>query len=254
VEYAVDRSGYRVRTLEDPVDHERPSIVLTGESVMFGEGLQWDESIGGQIAALTGLQVANLAVQGFATDQSYLRLAAELPRFKRPVAIVSLFIPTLFGRNLDVDRPHLRPGLVWTPAVAHGRLHALAKLLVPFRYTRTVDRGVLVTQEVLRSTLALAQARGALPLILVPQFGQEDAFERTWRQRVLDEAALPYLRLKFEDNWRLAGDLHPNAATARAIAQAIVERLGGRPADARRARLPAPTHTRLHAVEQLLLR
>lgn len=37
-----------------------------------------------------------------------------------------------------------------------------------------IDRGVEVTRDVLRATARLARARGAAPLILVPQFGPED--------------------------------------------------------------------------------
>ena len=50
---------------------------------------------------MTGIQSANLAVHGFGSDQAYLRLAIELPRFRQPVAVVSLFMTALFGRNLD---------------------------------------------------------------------------------------------------------------------------------------------------------
>jgi len=37
-----------------------------------------------------------------------------------------------------------------------------------------IDRGVEVTRDVLRATARLARARGAAPLILVPQFGPKD--------------------------------------------------------------------------------
>ena len=41
----IDPAGYRVRRVDEPVDPERPTILFTGESVMFGEGLTWDESM-----------------------------------------------------------------------------------------------------------------------------------------------------------------------------------------------------------------
>ena len=152
-----------------------PTILFIGESVMFGEGLTWDESVPAQVGAMMGIQSANLAVHGFGSDQAYLRLETELPRFRRPVAVVSLFMTALFGRNLDDDRPHLGPGLVWLPAEQHGRLASLAKLLVPYRTDDTVERGVTMTRDVLRATVDLARARGATPLIVVPQFGPEEA-------------------------------------------------------------------------------
>ena len=111
VDYAIDSAGYRVRGVDEPVDLDRPTIVFTGESIMVGERLTWDESIPAQTGAILGLQSANIAVSGFANDQAYLRLQAELSRFRRPVAVVTLFAPLLFDRNLNDDRPHLGPGL-----------------------------------------------------------------------------------------------------------------------------------------------
>ena len=228
VDYAIDTAGYRVRRVGEPVDPERPTILFTGESVMFGEGLTWDESIPAEVGSLMGMQSANLAVHGYGNDQAFLRLQTELPRFRRPVAVISLFMTGLFGRNLDRDRPHLGPGLVWLPAEPRSHLGALATLLVPFRSGDTVDRGVIMTRDVLRATIDLAHARGATPLIVVPQFGEEDASERSLRRRVLDEAGLPYLMIEIDAAWRLPWDVHPNACTARAIAEAIAARLRGR--------------------------
>jgi hypothetical protein len=232
ISFAFDAAGYRVRRVNEPVDPARPTVIFAGESVMLGEGLNWDESIPAQVGALMNVQSANLAVPGYATDQSYLRVASELPRFHRPVAVVTLFMTALLGRNLDDNRPHLGPGLVWLPAVPHTRLMSLATLIVPFRREPTVERGIAVTGEVLRATAALATVRGATPLIVVPQFNREDDLERTWRRRILDDAGLQYVFVEFDDGWRIPGDLHPNAPTARRIAEAIADRLQATPPSA----------------------
>lgn len=227
IDYAFDPAGYRVRRVDEPVDPQRPTILFTGESMMFGEGLTWEESMPAQVGSMMAVQSANLAVHGFASDQAYLRLQMELPRFRRPVAVISLFMTPLFGRNLDDDRPHLAPGLVWLPAEQGSRLASIARLLVPYRSDEDVERGITVTREVLRATIELARQRGATPLIVVPQFGPEEQAEQALRRRILDEGGLPYLRVEIDAAWRLPWDRHPNARAAHAIADAIAARLRG---------------------------
>jgi len=224
IEYAIDAAGYRVRSDRDAVDPDRPTIVFAGESVMFGEGLAWDETIPAQAGAMLGIQPANLAVHGYSTDQAYARLAQELPRFRRPTAVVLLFMTALFGRNLDDDRPHLDPGLGWHPAEQSPRLMALAALLVPYRTTRTVEVGVRTTRAVLRATVELARARMAEPLVVIPHFGSEDDAERLLRRRIVDEQ-VPYVRVGLDADWRLPWDRHPNAHAAHEIAAAIAAQL-----------------------------
>jgi len=225
VEYAIDSAGYRVRSVDEPVDPDRPTIVFTGESMMVGERLTWDESIPAQTGAILGLQSASVAISGFASDQAYLRLQSELSHFRRPVAVVTLFAPLLFDRNLNDDRPHLGPGLVWLPALHRWRLATIASFLVPYRSDEAIERGVSVTREVLRSTIDLARARGAVPIIVVPQFTPEEPEEWEIRNRVLDEAGLPYVWVQLDGSWRVRDDGHPDARAAHAIAVAIANKL-----------------------------
>jgi hypothetical protein len=228
IEYAFDSSGYRVRRADEPVDPERPTVVFAGESIMVGHGLTWDESVPAQVGALLGTQSANLAVHGFASDQAYLRLLSELPRFRRPVAVVTLFTPALFDRNLDDDRPHLGPGLVWMQAEHRWRLAALARLLVPYRSDQVIERGLEVTRAVLRATVDLARERGAVSLIVVPQFGAEEPGERALRRRILDETGLPYVHVELDPRWRFWWNRHPDPRAARAIAVAVAAYLSDR--------------------------
>src|SRR5262249_4336440 len=162
---------YRVRNASTSIDSNLPTIVFTGESTMVGHGLTWDESIPGQVQALTGIQTANMAVEGYATDQAYLRLASELPRFRRPVAVVSFFTPNLFDRNLDQDRPYLDSSLVWHAGERRQwSLIALARWLAPYHSEATIERGIFTTREVLRAGVDLARSSGAVPIIVVPEF------------------------------------------------------------------------------------
>jgi hypothetical protein len=225
LDYAFDAASYRVRRVEEPVDPEQPTILFTGESVMFGEGLMWDESIPAQAGAMMKLQSANLAVHGYGSDQAFMRLRDELPRFRHPIAVVSLFMTALFGRNLDSDRPHLGPGLVWLAPQPRSRLPSIAALVVPYRSDATIARGIAMTRDVFRATSDLARARGATPLVVIPQFGPEEQSERALRQRVFDDSGVPNLVVEINAGWRLPWDRHPNADAAKVIASAIADRL-----------------------------
>ncbi len=227
VHYSTDRFGYRARSPADRLDFGRPTILFGGESIAFGYGLEWDESAPAQLQAMTGIQTANVAVNAFGTDQAYLRLKSELPRFSKPVAVVILFTPFLLDRNLDRDRMHLDSGLRWhraeTPPL---RLAELARRLLRYRSEERIAEGVTMTRNVLRATIALARSRGSKAIILVPEYMPEDPLERSVRHRVLDEAGLPYLLVPLDSSWQIKGDRHPNARGARAIAAAVAGELG----------------------------
>ena len=223
ITYTFDSHGYRVGSLDEQVDPDRPAILFTGESVMVGEGLTWAESVPARVSAALGIQSANLAVHGYSTDQSYLRLEADLPRFRKPVAVVALFMTGLFGRNFDRDRPHLLRGLVWQPARPRSRLTSLAQVFVPYRSNGAIETNLAITREVLTATAALARAHGALPVILVPQFGHDDERDQALRHQILDGTGLSYAFVEIDPAWRIPWDRHPDARAARAMADAVVE-------------------------------
>jgi hypothetical protein len=227
VPYSFDAAGYRIAAPGAAVDVERPTLLFTGESIIAGFGLGWEETIPARVGALLGTQSANLAVFDYSNDQSYLRLEAELPRFRKPVAVVTLFMPSLFDKNLLDNRPHLTLEGLWQPPGQHWRLAALLHWLIPYRTRATVERGITQTRSSLSALVSLARARGADPLIVVPQFGPENATEKLLRRRILDEAGLPYVLVTVDRSWRLPGDMHPDPRAAEAIATAVARRLAG---------------------------
>jgi hypothetical protein len=236
VDYAIDATGYRVVSPASRIDFTRPTLIFAGESIMFGYGLNWRDTIPARVEAALGVQTANLAVPAFGTDQSLLRLRRELPRFARPAAVIILFTPFLLDRNLDRDRPHLDPRLGWHAAEPPRlRLVELGRRLVRYRGDAAIADGVTMTQNALRAAIAAARARGAEAIVVVPQLLPEDSSERTVRTRVLDEGRIPYLLVPLDPGWRLSIDRHPDARGAVAIAAAISAML--RPAvEARPAR------------------
>lgn len=225
--YATDRFGYR--TGGPPLDPAQPTVIFAGESILLGYGLQWQETIPARVQALTHIQTANISVNAHATDQSLLRLRAELPRFQHPVAVVIPFVPMLFDRNLDRDRPHLDSALAWHEAEPPPlRLVELARRLLHYRSEAAIDEGVAMTRNAFRAAIALVRSRGARTIVLVPQLQPEDPAERAIRTRVLDEGHIPYLLVPLDPAWRLQVDRHPNPRGAEAIADAIVRVLAAR--------------------------
>jgi hypothetical protein len=211
------------------IPYDQPTIVLGGESILFGYGLDWNETIGARLQALSGVRTATIAVDAYGTDQALLRLRQELPRFARPVAVVMPFVPRLLDRNLDQDRPHLDSKLRWHPGRGPSfRLVELARRAIRYRSTASIAEGVRMTRAALAETIRLAVRRGAKPLILVPQYLPETQRERAIRLAVLDQAAIPYLLVPIPPEWRNRQDGHPNPRGAAAIAQAVDRALARR--------------------------
>jgi len=228
ISYSIDPMGYRVNSQKSPVDVNLPSIIFTGESIITGYGLNWEETIPQQVGAALGLQSATIAVFGYGNDQAYLRLISELPRFRQPVAVVSLFIPSLFARNLGDDRPHLGTQLNWKPAVHRLWLSTLFRFLVPYHSEAEIEQGIAATRAELLATDTLARRRGAISLVVNPQFGSETQVERMLRRRILERPGIEFVRVKLDPSWHLKGDLHPDARAAHAIAMAIAANLRAR--------------------------
>lgn len=225
IEYAFDPAGHRVRAAGAAVDYGRPSVLFVGESIMGGHGVTYDETIPARVGARLGLQPANLSVGGHATDQMFLRLKAEWPRYRRPCALVILFMPSLFHRNLEHDRPHLDADLAWRPASDDPRLVQIVRRLVPYRSDRELAEGMKMTRGALAGMVRLAEARGATPLILVPELTPETREEAAIREAAL--GGLPSLKVAIDPSWRLRNNRHPDARADARLAEAVGDYLEG---------------------------
>ena len=97
--------GARVASPHVRIDPSAPTIVFVGDSFTMGHAVTWDESFVGRVAAaFPAVQVVNLAVQGYGTDQAWLRLRRNAPRFSDLRAVVYGFIPRHVYRNAHADR------------------------------------------------------------------------------------------------------------------------------------------------------
>jgi hypothetical protein len=234
VAYAVDVDGDRAATSAAHVDPARPTVLFAGESIAFGYGLPYEETFVHRVEEDLGVQAVNLAVVGYGNDQAYLRLLEVLPRFVRPLAVVSVFVPDQIARNVDRWRARLGlaadGALVPVPASGGPRLLKLLDAL-PWHD----DEPVRVTRAILRATAEAARARGAAPLFVVTNYGSacvgDDGGEAWIVEELFVRQALPFVRVDLEPDDLLPGLLerHPSARgagkIAAAVEHALVERL-----------------------------
>jgi len=226
IRYDVDAQGRRVADVRRPIDPARPSILFVGESILFGYRLNWSETAAAQVGEKARLQPVNLSVNGYGTDQEWLRLRQELPRFAHTKAVVALFAPMMIERSLDRHRPRLDADLRWHAAEPGWRLGKLFRKLLPYRSAARIDSGIAATRASLVAIVAAARAHGAQPLILVPEYGPEQPIERRLRERVL--AGLPFALVRIDPDWAIPGDGHPDARANLAMSRAVLAALGPR--------------------------
>ena len=225
IRFRTDREGRRIPgALSDPA---LPSLVFTGESMVAGFGLQWDETFPALLGARLHFQVINLASPAYRADQSWMRLKDALPELEHPVAVVGVFMPGLVGRSFAGQRhPRARPspssGVEVLPAepatfVERSGMYRLWRHL--YWSDAEVEEGLRSLALVLGDMSALAKARGAPCIFLItgrtPQWMLHELFEAP---------ALDYVVVEVPQTELLA-EGHPGPAGSIRIADALEARL-----------------------------
>jgi hypothetical protein len=230
IRYSVDTHGDRARSADWAEDPARPTIVLTGESVAVGHGLEWPDTIAAQLEKLTGAQVVVAAVGGYASDQAHLRALDTLARLQHPIAVVSIFVPVMLSRNVQDYRPRLvlsaDGGLVPAPPARNGsRLRNLFVNELRYVGEEKLQRALAVTRAIHEATARAAAARGAKVLFVVPSYGAKrapDEHPEAWVVRATLEG-LPHAVVDLGFERLMPHDGHPDPQGAGEIAQAIAE-------------------------------
>lgn len=228
--YAFDTERHRAASPAGVPDHGLPSILFAGESIMEGYALDWDETLPARVGGALGVQPVSLGVDGYGSDQAFLRLADALPQYSRVVAVVTLFFPGLVDRVAWVDHPRLffegdqarvvpgPPGF-WTDL----RLARVVREVWPGRD----GAAMALTGRALRETARLARERGARPLFLAVHPGPDWApGDREVVDALLAAQGLETLELSFDP---IADHVHPDAASVRRMAAEVVAALRGQP-------------------------
>ncbi len=232
ISYAIDPAGDRAGSTDDLPDPDRPTILFAGESIAFGYGLPYEETFPFLVGRDLEVQTVNLAVVGYGNDQAYLRVLDALERYRRPVAVVTVFIPSQIRRNVDAWRPRLalRPDGALEP-VPPSTGPRIAKLLQVLPYHG--DEAQRVTAAILRATAEAARARGAVPLFVVTNYGAACLHEDGGEAWIVDELfvrqALRFVRvdLEAEDLLPDVRERHPGPRGALKIAAAVERALSG---------------------------
>jgi hypothetical protein len=229
VVYAVDAWGDRAHAPGGAPDPDLPSLVVTGESIAAGHGVDYDQTFAAVMGKDLGLQVVNVSCGGYGSDQALLRLDDALERLRRPAAAVITFVPVMLYRNVQDYRPRLalREGALALVPPADGFFAHLRLRDLLFNEVRYLSDGALrestrLTAAILRDSARAARRRGAEPLFAVISIGRprtlDEHPEGALLRELLVEQGLPYALVDVDPAELLPWEGHPDPAAHRRIA------------------------------------
>ena len=246
-----DGIGARVATPQYRADHRVPTLMLVGGSFTMGHGVTYEESLAGQLEVIPGfpLQVVNLGVQAFGTDQSFLMLKRHLVQF--PVrAVVYTFICPHVRRNTKdgrrsrgtkprfalqsdgtlylAQRPLLNEDWAPSPLLAYLRLFLQEYGPIP---------NLKLTRALVAEMRNLVERNGATFLVLYWDLSYSGGKQAQLAQRTCGHTPFKGMQLNMIntadhqpagwDEWRVAGDGHPDERAYRHLAPILATELRG---------------------------
>jgi uncharacterized membrane protein (DUF441 family) len=246
--------GYRVASPGASADAAAPTLIFAGCSYTFGHGLLYEETFAGRVAELPGnpLQVINLGVQGYGTDQSLLSLKEMMPQLNVK-AVVYTFLLDHVKRNDNADRRFIFPKARFAGTKPRfelspdGSLHMTGP---PRRYDDMIDchvcdlvqlfwtrwgpePSVPLTQALVKAMKEYVESRGAVFVLVLwtnphrmPPGQLEEALFPGLHAHVVDvgSGAPPDFA-----QWMIPGETHPDARAHAYVAGRVadeLERLG----------------------------
>jgi len=234
VHYNIDSWGNRARSALSTPDPALPTLVVAGESIAFGHGLEYEDTFAAILGERMGLQVVNVAAGGYGLDQAYLRLREALGRLERPVVVLMVFHPVQLRRALQDFRPRLvlRNDQLIQQSAASGfwsrwKLRDLWVNELPYLGDEALAKTMALNAAIIQATSSEPRVRGAEPLFVVPSFGPPrplgDHQEAFILRELFERQNQPYLLIDIGRERLMLDEWHPDAIAARDIA-ATVER------------------------------
>jgi lysophospholipase L1-like esterase len=232
VTFAVDDWGDRAARPGGAPDRELRSLVIAGESIAAGHGVEYEQTFASLLGNDLGLQVVNTGCGGYAADQALLRLRDVLGRLRRPVAVVTTFVPVMLQRSRQDYRPRLvlRGGELHFVPPADGflarlRLRDLVVNEMPWLGDDALREATRLNAAILRETARVTREHGAEPLFVAISIGAPRTLDQHPEAALLRELfadqGLPYVLVDVAQDELLPWDGHPNAAAHARIARAV---------------------------------
>ena len=103
--YILNKEGYRAASEVYKTDFTKPIILIVGDSMLFGHGLNFEDTFGYKLkkALNVKFEVVNFAVQAYGTDQVYIMLKRVFPKYRPQVIIMNTYAEQV-SRNVNRDR------------------------------------------------------------------------------------------------------------------------------------------------------
>jgi hypothetical protein len=235
ITYAVDAAGDRAASETDVADPSVPTVLLAGESVTFGLGVEWDETYPALVGKRLGVQTVTVAVHGYADDQIYLSTLDHLAKLERPIAVVTLAMADLLDRDVSSWRDRLTVGDDGSLVLARAQpeflrespLVAFVERVAPWED----DASLRVARAIFVATDRATRARGARALFVLTNFFEPclpDASGRpSIESRLFDGLAVKHIRVDLDPSWSVKSSGHPDARAHAKLADGIVDALRG---------------------------
>lgn len=236
-----DELGCRVRAPGYHADRSAPTALFVGDSFTFGHAVTYEESFVGRLASRPGfpLQVVNLGVQAYGTDQSLLLLKRQFKKFNTKLVVFTFTTPQI-GRNEVYDRRLQFPDGLFLGTKPMYALNSDGSLYLARHAVELKDysyshlwaalkilelrwgppSGVRLTRALINEMKAFVESNGAK--FIVVDWYADEAFPWGLDADVVYASANPP---EGWDSWTIPGDGHPDPRAHFYVSELIAKKV-----------------------------